>query len=362
MLLVSFCHGYQDKTLQLSGESIPSLLLIDEQAFTINQHLSLDYPRNQEDFGQLLIPLKGSLPLSNTELDQSRLPRFGVMGLCSSNDDIFAATWNGIYRIRRETLSVQEFISHQLLNDPHGIAYSDGKIYSVATTLDTLVITDASTGQIIDHITIDRDLSLHRNRELLGYDWRFISKQARGAVGFWHFNHVVVQGSKVLLTSRLCSCFVEIDLIANKATIRSICWDTPVMLHDGIPDEKGGFVFTSVDGKLLPAGPASSHKSSLTSLEMGAFSTHMRRDMVNTSIRLSQILGREINWCRGIAFDNDYYYTTLEGRYDQQRPYFKVAKILRSSPHSTEEIEVSYDLLPFASQLRYMTGFSILIY
>ena len=56
------------------------------------------------------------------------------------------------------------------------------------------------------------------------------------------------------------------------------------MIHDGIPDGNGGYVFTSVDGKILPAGPADTHDTSLTSLESSVFREHMNRDMVNQSI------------------------------------------------------------------------------
>ena len=77
------------------------------------------------------------------------------------------------------------------------------------------------------------------------------------------------------------------------------------------------------------------------------------------SIRLGDILGRSINWCRGIEEVGDYLVTTLDGRYDQAMPYFSVGFLHR--PTSTLDlVPVNYSIVEFGEALRYMTGFSVL--
>ena len=53
------------------------------------------------------------------------------------------------------------------------------------------------------------------------------------------------------------------------------------------------------------------------------------------------------------------YYTTIDGRYDQKRPYFSLAEINKENL-KIREFKFSYDILPFPSEIRYMTGFSVI--
>ena len=85
----------------------------------------------------------------------------------------------------------------------------------------------------------------------------------------------------------------------------------------------------------------------------------MKRNWVSKSIRIENILKRDINWCRGLCDDKNNYYTTIDGRYDQKRPYFSLAEINKENL-KIREFKFSYDILPFPSEIRYMTGFSVI--
>ena len=142
MLFTSFCHGYLDKSLSLPGTKIPCIVKLDEHNLSVQEIINLDFPRIQEDFKLLKLPIVGFQPLPGSELDKKRLPRFGVMGLARSTDSLYAATWNGIYRLNLPNLDVTSFITNTMINDPHGIAVCGDDIYTVATSLDTVVITN----------------------------------------------------------------------------------------------------------------------------------------------------------------------------------------------------------------------------
>ena len=254
---------------------------------------------------------------------------------------------------------MEGLISHRLVSDPHGIDVKDEKIYSIVTSLDLVVITNKITGKILDYFSIDRDLNIIRDEQVKEYDWRFISKQERGAVGNWHFNHIRISNNKLYLTSRLTSSVIEINESKTKATIRTVCWDTPIMLHDGKLLSNDELVFTSVDGKILIAKDATIMNSKMRGMNDRAFHSLMKRDMVNNSIRLGQILGKEINWCRGIEEYDGNYITTTDGRYDQEYPYFNIT-FVKKDGSNVDLVQVPYNLLEFPEQIRYMTGFSIL--
>ena len=93
MLFTSFCHGYLDKSLSLPGTKIPCIVKLEEHDLSVQDIISLDFPRIQEDFELLKLPIVGPRPLTGSELDKKRLPRFGVMGLARSTDSLYAATW-----------------------------------------------------------------------------------------------------------------------------------------------------------------------------------------------------------------------------------------------------------------------------
>ena len=329
----------------------------------------LDYPRLIEDFDEVAKTCKyiGEMPLSKAvERFGSRLPRYGTTGLTRiSCKEFIAATWNGFYVLREEInkAAIESFISNRFINDPHGIDYKDGMIYSVSTSFEGLIITNKSSGLAHKVIQIKRDLEVLNIREKYGdYDWRFIGKQKRGASGYWHFNNVRVDrdSNKVYLTSRNANCLVEVDIETEKAQLRMVNWDTPVMLHDGEISTDDNILFTSVDGKILICNSPDRINTDLKHREEEGIHSLMNRDLVNQSIRIGKILNREINWCRGIADSREHYFTTIDGRYDQNKSYFEVIAINKKTKNISGSVQISYDLLPFSSEIRAMTGFSII--
>ena len=360
-ILVSFVHGYQDENVKVITSGLPCIVKLCVATKAIVQIYRLPFPRTPSDFNSPLISemIRGESPLSSQELEFKRLPRFGVMGLVRDKNEVFAATWNGIWSLNQESLLPNYFITHRLINDPHGIAVKEDSIFSIVTALDLVVETDKRSGRILDYFSVDRSLNIIRDPSVLEFDWRFISKQERGAVGNWHFNNIEVKDNNIFLTSRLTSSLLEISRGEPKATLRTICWDTPVMIHDGKLFSDNSFGFTSVDGKLLLVNKPGFVDPTLTSMQESAFHYLMKRDLLCRSIRLGDILGRSINWCRGIEEVGDYLVTTLDGRYDQAMPYFSVGFLHR--PTSTLDlVPVNYSIVEFGEALRYMTGFSVL--
>ena len=362
-IICSFCHGYRDESvIQEKRVKIPSILYIDPSISSIQEVVSLYYPRLPKDFSEsnLGCPIVGNLP-DNSSAQFKRKPRFGIMGL--SRDEaggFYAASWNGIYYFDGIGTEPSSFITHNLINDPHGIAVDGDYIYSVLTPLDSLVCTNRSTGNVEWAVRFDRNLNCISLSEELNYDWRFIGKQNRGAVGNFHFNNVVVREDKLWLTSRLTSSVVEFDPSNSKAILRTFCWDTPVMIHDGENGPNNSIVFTSVDGKILETNSPQYLQSSMPSMKEEGFVEFMQRDLITRTLKLSEIKGHEINWCRGYLYVDPYHITTLYGRYDQSTPYFSIFKINSADPTDFSELKVSYDLLDYPSEIRYMTGFSII--
>jgi hypothetical protein len=359
--IVSFCHGYQNDDIEIKRDKVPALLLVSGKNRSIASVKSLFFPKVHDDFFKPIISknLMGEMPLKSSPVSFLRLPRFGVMGIVVQNDLVYCATWNGIYILNRSDLSEKAFLSHRLICDPHGIAIQGDSLFTVLTSLDLVVITNLKTGEIEDYFSIDRNLRIVRDKKVVDFDWRFISKQYRGAVGNWHFNHIRLEGDKIFLTSRLASCLAEIDLKKESCRLRTVCWDTPVMIHDGIQANTGEIVFTSVDGKILICDKPEKLQSPLKDFHHKEFHPLMKRDYVNSSIRLQKILGREVNWCRGI-YDNDTeFITTIDGRYDQEMPFFSVCFVSKEDNSQINFCNVGYELLDFPDKIRYMTGFDI---
>ena len=193
-----------------------------------------------------------------------------------------------------------------------------------------VVITDINTGEILEFFSVNLDLTTDKNNpEILNYDWRFITKQNRGALGHWHFNDIRVDDEFLYLTSRLTSCIVSINLSSYEVKIKTFSWDTPVMIHDGILDKDKNIVFTSVDGKILICNKPGSFENKFGYLSNKDFIPLMRRGFVSKSIRIESLLERKVNWCRGLTDDKENYYTTIDGRYEQSRPYFSLAKLTK---------------------------------
>ncbi len=368
MLIISFCHDYlnakKDNIRSLSHKNIPSIILFDEKKWEIKDILNFTFPRIEEDFLSFEFKNKilGQLPKGSVFKSIGRKPRYGMMGLTVDNhsNQLYAATWNGIYNINIFNKNVDQFLSHQLINDPHGIDVFDNKIYSIVTPLDLIVETCLKSGKITDFFSVSRNLSILKDKSILEYDWRFISKQSRGAWGNWHFNFIRVTKDTIYLTSRLTSSMVAINRKKKSAELRTVCWDTPVMIHDGILDNDGNIVFTSVDGKILICNtPEKINYTIAHDFDNSSFHKYMNRDLVNKSIRLENILKRPINWCRGLADNDDYYFTTIDGRYDQNKPYFTLAQISKIDSQ-VKEFRFSYEILKFPTEIRYMTGFSVI--
>ena len=61
----------------------------------------------------------GERPKKEQVVSFKKLPRFGVMGLSVDGNNIFAATWNGVYCINKINFLETSFISNRLINDPH---------------------------------------------------------------------------------------------------------------------------------------------------------------------------------------------------------------------------------------------------
>jgi len=360
-ILISFVHGYRYDDIKIRREKLPCLITLDVKTGAPFGIHNLPFPRTPGDFfkEETSELIRGEPPLPRQKMEFKKLPRFGVMGMDQDSSMVYAATWNGVYEIQKDQMRVRSFLSHRLINDPHGICVSKGKLYSVLTALDLVVITEIKSGKILDYFSVDRNLKIVREPQILKYDWRFISKQHRGAVGNWHFNFVRVSGDKIYLTSRLTSSVLEVDYLSNNVALRTVCWDTPVMIHDGRLFKDGNLVFTSVDGKILIAKPAGKLKSGISSMSEKSFHKHMKRDLVNVSIRLGALLGREINWCRGIEDCDGDYITTLDGRYDQSRPFFNIAFVNKESK-KVKCVKIPYSMVDFPEQIRYMTGFSVL--
>ena len=358
-VLVSFVYEYREQNIQLNSEKMPCLAVVDLKDQKIIKVKDLYFPRLTKDFSNKEIKEKvvGIVPAIKQTPEFKRLPRFGVTGLASNDDFIFAGTWNGIYKLKKQNLDAISFLSHNLMSDPHGICVKGNSVWSIATPLDTVVETDLYSGEILSFFTVDRRLSLSRNNELLKHDWRFIGKQFRGAVGNWHFNHISIENEKVFLTSRLTNSLVEVDLKNMQAEIRTICWDTPVMIHDG-RKLGGNYVFTSVDGKILICNTPDRLESSLTSMSFNKAHKLMQRDLVNQSIRMGDLQKKTINWCRGIEFIDGHYVTTTEGRYDQSYPFFNVT-MCNSTTFELKHIKVAYDVLESSRDIKYMTGFAV---
>lgn len=361
MFIVSFCHGYQDEDIEIKREKIPALLLVSEKNRSIEKVKSLFFPRLPADFLNPTISevFKGEMPSKDISLYFKRLPRFGVMGLANQGSFLYCATWNGIYELNQFDLTVESFLSHRLICDPHGIDVKDGYLYTVLTSLDLVVITNLHTGEIQDYFSIDRSLNIIRDERVLDFDWRFVSKQNRGAVGNWHFNNIRVEQEKIYLTSRLASCLLEVDLEKKACQLRTVCWDTPVMIHDGIRGNKDEIIFTSVDGKILICDKPEKMGQTLQGMDSKAFHQLMKRDYVNISIRLPYILGREINWCRGVYDNHIELITTIDGRYDQEMPFFSICFISKKDNNKIDFCRVDYKFLDFPDKIRYMTGFDI---
>ena len=349
--IVSFVHGYGDHIKIQQG---PKPALVRLRQGDNPEYFKFVFPRNVEEFDDLEYQIIGEMPLSSA-VNFNTLPRFGLTGLWCTRKNIFAGSWNGIYKLRKEDLSVEAFITNRLMNDLHGIFVNESFIISVLTGKDTIVLSDHH-GKIKKTIRINQDLSLNYDEdELLEHDWRFLSKQFRGATGYFHINYVQLFGDTLWLTSRNIGAFIVLRIGDYRAKLRTINHKTPVCLHDGILADNE-FLFTSIDGKILlvsdPRKTGYNPREKMDNLEF------FERDLVSEVIRLNETeLNYYPNWCRGIVKTKKGYAVTIDGRYDTDLS-FKILEIDKCGGIIALD-RIEWAAITEESDVRYVTGFDI---
>lgn len=351
-LAVSFVHGYSDLKYNLSKEKLPALWTID--SLNNSKIYSYIFPRNVSDFYEYKNVISGTMPLDSAE-DFKKLPRFGLTGLIKYKDNLYCGSWNGVYEISKSDFTLKRIISNQMMNDSHGIFVDEKGIITVLTGKDTIVISDFE-GRIVDHFTISNDLKVYKNSSLEKIDWRFLSKQFRGATGLWHFNYVQRFGDEIWLTARNLGAFIVVNLKTSKAHLRTMNQKTVVMLHDGVSfnDE---YYFTSIDGKILIASDPK--KTNFNPREKIQNIDEFSRDLVCDLIRLEETeYGKEPNWCRGITCYKDTIFVTIDGRYGTDLS-FGLLGITRSGKKILEK-RLNWKDVGDIQKLRFVTGFDVI--
>ncbi|MFN3199156.1 MAG: hypothetical protein ACE366_12215 [Bradymonadia bacterium] len=350
--LVSFVHGYQNLDITLGNGPRPALWSVQGDVRVAH---SYPFPRAPEDFAELGDVIRGTQPGAE-QPSFKRLPRFGLTGLSVAGDRVYAGSWNGVYVINRDDLSLEGIISHEMMSDMHGIWAEEDHVVTVLTPRDTVVITDLD-GNVVEHFRVHSDLSITTDSGAEGVDWRFVGKQFRGSTGYWHFNYVQRIDGELWLTSRNANCFVVVDPVKRTARLKLMNLCTPALLHDG---RKVGsrFFFTSIDGKVIIASPHLDQHHTHQELDRVEAPGVYLRDMVSKLIRLEETsLGREPNWCRGIAVADEVIQVTIDGRYDTDLSFGLLAineqgEVLRNARYRWEEAGDP-------TELRYVTGFDV---
>ncbi|MCF7993663.1 MAG: hypothetical protein K9L88_02350 [Chromatiaceae bacterium] len=355
-IIVSFVHGYQDLDDDRSRvtEELPALWINEPRGQA--EVAKFPFPRNPADFAAISDLISGERPLRSAR-DFDKLPRFGLTGLAETGDYIYAGSWNSLYEIRKSDYSLSRLISHSLMNDMHGIWADDEYLITILTGKDTVVLSDHS-GEIVDHFTIANDLTVYRDDNLQGIDWRFLSKQFRGATGLYHFNYVQRFGDEIWLTARNLGAFVVVNLKTKKSHLRTLNQKTVVLIHDGLRYE-GHYYFTSIDGKILIA--AEPHASDFQPREQFEGIELFTRDLVCELIRLEETeFARQPNWCRGIACADDILYVTVDGRYDSNLSFGLLG--LKRDGSKVLERRLRWQDVGSEKELRYVTGFDVLAF
>ncbi len=354
-VIVSFVHNYNDPNHEILKEEHPALWVINDGKKQVFEYL---FPRNPNDFHACKNRIVGEMPYDGAE-SFKKLPRFGFTGLAQTEEYIFAGSWNSVYQIKKDNFSLNKLITNHLMNDMHGIWADDNEIITILTCKDTVVISDHE-GQITDHLSIDRELNISTEKNIDDYDWRFISKQHRGSTGYWHFNYVQKIENEIWLTSRNANAFVVIDLENKSARLSLMNFNTPVLLHDGV---KHGdrFYFTSIDGKIIIAEDHKTTELVQHGREFVDNQNLFNRDLVTKPIRLSETeLGREPNWCRGIAAKDGIMYVTIDGRYDTDLSFGLLA-VKESGQEIISHDRLQWNEIGDQKDLRFVTGFDVLV-
>ena len=351
-LAVSFVHGYTDLKFNLIKEKLPALWTIDSKKNS--KVFSYVFPRNVSDFYEYKDVISGSMPLANAE-NFKKLPRFGLTGIGQYKNHLYCGSWNGVYEISKLDFSLKRILTNQMMNDCHGIFADEKGIITILTGKDTVLFTDFD-GRIIDHFTVSNDLTIYKNSSLEEIDWRFLSKQFRGATGRWHLNYVQRFGDEIWLTSRNLGAFIVVNLKTFKAHIRTMNQKTVVMLHDGIL-YNNEYYFTSIDGKIIIASDPK--KSKFNPREEIEQIDKFSRDLVCELIRLEETdYGREPNWCRGITCFDDKIFVTIDGRYGSDLS-FGLLGINRTGTKFFES-RLHWKDVGNEEQLRFVTGFDVI--
>lgn len=352
-IAVSFVHGYSDLDLDLDRDELPALWVLGNGQNTVK---SYPFPRNVSDFSKLSGLFSGQMPLTGTK-DFKKLPRFGLTGLVEHGDFLYAGSWNGVYEIKKSDFSLTRIITNALMNDMHGICVADECIVTVLTGKDAVVISDFD-GKVIDHFSIAADLSLFKDVNLEDVDWRFVSKQFRGATGLWHINYVQKFGDEIWLTARNLGAFIVVNLKSRKTHLRTMNQKTAVLLHDGIL-HNSEYYFTSIDGKIIIAADTQHARTNPREEIEGV--ENFSRDLICELIRLKDTeLDREPNWCRGIACHDNRMYVTIDGLYDTDLSFGLLGLSRDGKKHMEERLR--WEDIGQTEQLRYVTGFDVATY
>ena len=311
-IIVSFVHNYKSKSLN-KRFSITAPAIWVTNKFGENKYYSYPFPRTPRQFLENEF-ISGMMPLTKTR-EFKYLPRYGLTGLSHMGDYIYAGSWNGVYEINKSDFTLNRIITNNLMNDLHGIYVNKEYIITVLTGKDAIVFTDFE-GKIIDYFIIGSDLNLKKDPNIKKIDWRFYSKQFRGAHGIWHINNIEKYGNELWLTSRNINAVIVVDLKKRKAFIKTIDTKTPTMIHDG-SKYNSKYYFTSIDGKIIIAEEANKSSSRLREKFHGI--KRFNRDMISYKvIKLKDTeLKREPSWCRGVFVKGNHIFTTIDGRYEK---------------------------------------------
>jgi hypothetical protein len=352
-IAVSFVHGYSDLDQNVERDELPALWVVGEQGKTV---MGYPFPRNVSDFERYSDVISGQHPLANAS-DFKKLPRFGLTGLVEFGDNLYAGSWNGVYEIGKTDKALKRIITNQFMSDLHGIWVGDDCIITILTGKDVVVLSDFS-GRVIDYFSVAPDLTVFKEDAVGDVDWRFISKQFRGATGLWHINYVQKFGDEIWLTARNLGAFIVVDLRSRKAHLRTMNQKTTVLLHDGVL-HKGEYFFTSIDGKIIIAAEPQNARANPREEVEGV--ERFSRDLICELIRLEDTeFGREPNWCRGIACRGDQMYVTVDGRYDSDLS-FGLLGLDRQGKKVREE-RLRWETVGPSAELRYVTGFDVATY
>lgn len=338
-VFVSFVHGFHERS-QPPAPNTPVPALWELQPDGQQANYTYQFPQDGTDFATLPYPFVGEPAKPQQKLEKAH--RFGFSGLRYWQGDLYAASWNGIYRIDATTKAVKAFISNRFTAYLHKIAVTADAIYIAMPFTDSIAIV-GHDGTLMDAFRIDRRLQVtdDRNQPI---DWRFQTKPWSGSSGYFHFNNVQKIDDKLYITTRNLSAFIVVDLNNYDCYLRPINHKTTVCLHDG-DYYQGSYYFTSIDGKIIVATEPEQPD------DTSAFHYDLRLETIE---RLGDTPN---NWCRGIAVTDDRIYVTIDGRYGSDLS-FGLLELDRQYNLITQE-RFHWSAIGPVDQIRYVTGFDL---